>query len=198
MIKIFLFTSIVILGLLTGCESSRPAPRAEAVLPTKKLGVGDFAPAYNVDTYVIGMPVQEPQVDITKNETYKTDHVYVIEFTATWCGPCMAAIDHLSELQVKNRKSLVIIGIAAVEQPTLASFDEKLQHLTEVLNKHQNPIRYNIVFDNSGISWRNWMTASEHSAIPTAFIVSRERKIVFIGHPDTTEFDQALERELNK
>ena len=57
------------------------------------LSVGDPAPKLAVKEFVKG----EPLKDLEKGKTY------VVEFWATWCGPCRTSIPHLTELQKKHK-----------------------------------------------------------------------------------------------
>src|SRR5260370_41807928 len=67
--------------------------------PTIK--VGDPAPKIQNGKWVQGDPVKE----------LKEAKTYLVEFWATWCGPCRVSIPHLNEIhnQFKD-KGLVVIG----------------------------------------------------------------------------------------
>src|SRR5262245_35053000 len=69
------------------------------------LKVGDPAPKFEVAEFVRGDKVA--RLDKGK--------IYVVEFWATWCGPCRAAIPHLSKLQEKH-KDVIFIGVSAYER----------------------------------------------------------------------------------
>src|SRR5688500_17551275 len=71
--------------------------------PTLK--VGDPAPKLDVLAWLKGEPV----------ENFKPGHVYVIDFWATWCVPCIQAMPHLSDLQKKYAGKLTVIGVSARE-----------------------------------------------------------------------------------
>src|SRR5688572_31224106 len=69
--------------------------------PAAALGVGDPAPKLAQGKYVQGEPVTE----------FEKGKVYVIEMWATWCGPCIAAIPHVTELQKKYAdQGVIVIG----------------------------------------------------------------------------------------
>src|SRR5437588_12539911 len=65
-----------------------PAARADGTL-----SVGDPAPKLQVKEFVKGDPVKE----------LEKGKVYVVEFWATWCGPCRATIPHLTELAKEHK-----------------------------------------------------------------------------------------------
>src|SRR5687768_7019611 len=92
-----LLTSFI--GLITGT----------AELP--KLMVGHPAPKLQVSKWVQGEPVKE----------FERDKAYIVEFWATWCGPCITSIPHLNEIHNKFKdKGLVVIGQDVWENKTEA------------------------------------------------------------------------------
>ena len=65
------------------------------------LKVGDPAPPMQVGRWVQGEAVRN----------FDGDKVYIVEFWATWCGPCVASIPHVDELHRKFKdKGLVVVG----------------------------------------------------------------------------------------
>src|ERR1700710_690945 len=65
------------------------------------LTVGSPAPTLEVTKWYKGEPV-------TAFDHSKT---YVVEFWATWCGPCRESIPHLTELQ-KKHADVTFIGVS--------------------------------------------------------------------------------------
>jgi thiol-disulfide isomerase/thioredoxin len=135
------------------------------------LHVGDSAPELKASKWVKGDA-------IARLETNKT---YVVEFWATWCGPCRASIPHLTELAHKFKGKVTFIGMDASEMGNDAAAKEKT--VAKFIQSMGDKMDYNVALDtNDGFMSKQWMEAAGQNGIPTAFVVN-QGKIVWIGHP---------------
>ncbi len=122
-----------------------------------------------------GMPQEWLQGEpVTK---WEKDRVYVLEFWATWCGPCIAAMPHIEQLSQKMKdKNISFIGVNVWDKKTP---DE----LKEFLKKRDNPPTYPIVSDGEkGPAQKEWLVPQGVSGIPATFIV-KNGELVWKGHP---------------
>lgn len=143
----------------------------------KQLSVGDKAPQLQIAAWINGSNLQ-----------IQPDNVYVIEFWATWCGPCKAAIPHLSELQRRyEADGLRIIGISTEDEKTVRDF----------VTSRGDTIAYTIAVDNRKATERLWMQAAGLRGIPASFIVDGRGRIQYIGNPHDAEFDRILDLVIN-
>ena len=136
------------------------------------LSMGDPAPKLKVKEFVKGDPVK----------SLEKGKVYVVEFWATWCGPCRATIPHLTKLQ-KAYKDVVFIGVSISEE----DFDKVKPFVQEMGDQ----MDYRVAIDSvpegktaeDGAMSKTWMEAADQSGIPTAFVIGKDGKIAWIGHP---------------
>jgi thiol-disulfide isomerase/thioredoxin len=146
-----------------------------------KLKIGDDAPALKVGSWVQGEAVKE----------LSKENVYVVEFWATWCGPCVATIPHLDELHEELKdKGVVFIGQNCFERD-----EEKVKPFVEKMGEKMS---YRVAMDDKseedkGYMAVNWMQAAEQPGIPCAFVVSKDGKIAWIGHPGTLKAEMLKE-----
>jgi thiol-disulfide isomerase/thioredoxin len=154
------------LTLLTGVALAVAASTAEA-----KLKVGDPAPKLQVARWVQGEPVK----------AFDTNHVYIVEFWATWCGPCRVSIPHLNELWQKFKdRGLIAIGQDVWEQnddgvaPFVKKMGDQMTYRVALDDKSSEP---------KGAMAMTWMDAADQNGIPTAFVVNKQGRIAWIGHP---------------
>lgn len=146
---------------------------------------GVKAPEIKVGVWVKGRPVKK----------FANNHIYVVEFWATWCGPCKAAIPHLTSLAKKYRKKVSVIGISVWEK----NYKDVKVFVSNIGDK----MNYNVAYDyqpatdpNSGFMAKNWLQAAEMKGIPATFIVGRKGTIEYIGYPDDS-LDSVLKLIVN-
>lgn len=138
--------------------------------PSTELNIGDPAPSLRLSAWLKGSPVQR----------FEKGHVYVVEFWATWCIPCKAAMPHLSELAREYKDKVSILGIDIYEQK--ATSKEKVKAFVDSMG---NRMDYRVAKEDSNFMVADWLeaTGEQVHGIPRTFVVNAEGRIAWIGHP---------------
>jgi thiol-disulfide isomerase/thioredoxin len=126
--------------------------------------LGDPAPSLKIADWVKGKPVDLAAV--------KGKQVVVVEFWATWCPPCRTSIPHLTEMQ-KKFKDVIFIGVT----------DEAVATVKKFVTKMGDQMDYVVAVDADRKTSAGYMEAFGEGGIPHAFIVDKEGRIVWHGHP---------------
>lgn len=161
----------------TSKEAGQPSKEKDKEKAKSKLEVGDAAPALKVEKWVKGEPVKG----------FEKGKVYVVEFWATWCGPCLTSIPHLTELQHKYKDNVVIIGVDGDEQPPSGGSDTRAATIEKFVKKQGKKMDYRVAFDANGTATKPYMRAAGQNGIPTAFLIDHEGKVAWIGHPSALD-----------
>jgi thiol-disulfide isomerase/thioredoxin len=179
----------IILALFSGQSVSQEKPYT--------LMVGDPAPVLQVSRFIKGEPFRD----------FQKGRVYVLEFWATWCGPCKDSIPHLTELQNKHGEKVKILGISVWEpredavEPFVKEWGERMDYSVAVdkiegLSSNDETQRQRESVEKGKMS-KAYMVDSgwDLVGIPTAFIVDQEGRIAWIGEP--RELDQPLQEVIS-
>lgn len=168
-----------IVPLFASCALGSAALAEDGAARPHELMVGDPAPALSAGEWFKGEPVTE----------YEAGKIYVVDFWATWCAPCIAGFPHLSELQEKYAdEGVVIIGFGSAAAP------DKIDKARRLILEQKNDVtRYPVAFDDEeSTTWKRMMVAAGKNGLPTAFIVDRSGNLAFIGNP-ASGMDAVLE-----
>lgn len=137
--------------------------------------IGDPAAPLAVAEWVKGSPITLAEA--------KDKKILVVEFWATWCGPCRTSIPHLTELQKKYRdKDVVFIGVT----------DEAAAVVKPFVKKMGDQMDYSVAIDEDRQTSAGYMQAYKQGGIPHAFIVDKAGRVVWQGHP-MASIDKALD-----
>jgi thiol-disulfide isomerase/thioredoxin len=138
---------------------------------SSELVIGDPAPMIAISKWINGEPVTE----------YVQQRVYVIEFWATWCGPCLKSMPHIASLQEEYIDSVTVVGVTAEDDATVSEFMTNLAGQGD--KTWRDVLTYRIATDDDGKTNKLFMEASGQGGIPCAFIVGKTGNIEWIGHP---------------
>jgi thiol-disulfide isomerase/thioredoxin len=147
---------------------------AVSAFASGEIGPGSTAPKIEVKTWLKGTPVKD----------FAADKLYVVEFWATWCGPCLQSIPHVTEMAKKN-PDVTFVGVSIWE-------DEEGDKLPKFVANMGDKMGYNVGYSgNQDGMAQTWMAAAGQNGIPCAFII-KDQKVAWIGHP--MEMDEPLSK----
>ena len=105
--------------------------------------------------------------------------VVVVEFWATWCGPCVEGIPHLNELQRKyDGKHFQLLSFVEEGHQTMDPFLTK-RHVEYPIGLQSSSL------DDYGIN-----------GIPDAFVIDQNGEIIWHGNSASSEMDKIIAKAL--
>ncbi len=117
---------------------------------------------------MVGQKLPELRLDYVGKKPDVAGKPMILEFWATWCGPCRQSIPHLNEIYKKYKdKGLVIVGVTDEDNQTIRKFTKSV------------PMDYFPATDRGG------KLSAEFGVqgIPHAVLINKSGEIVWEGHP---------------
>ena len=160
------------LFLLVGvvqAQEVQPPEGAPAETPQVTLKVGDAAPNLTPSTWIRGDAV----------EKFEKGKLYILTFWQPQSPPCQQILPVLGKLQDQYKD---IIFIAQ------DSWDQDLTPISAVIDPMGKRASFRVAADpiletGHGKMAQDWMDAIGENQIPNTFVVDKEGKIAWIGHP---------------
>ena len=157
--------TIMCLYAVKQVSAQQAEPAATAVADIKPLQIGDTIPEWlwNLPLQVVNHP--ERKDTITLNE-YR-GKLIILDFWATWCGSCIAAMPGLHNLQRQFGDDMVIVPVTTEAQETVAEFLQS--------NKTVKELSLFSVIDDGALK-----SAFPHTGVPNYVWIDAKSKVTAI------------------
>lgn len=142
--------------------------------------IGKPPPPFNITKWVKGEPLTE----------FPKGKVYVVDFWATWCGPCKAAIPHLSRLAQDHKGKIEVIGVSISERQKDKADLSYVEGVQKFVDKMGERMDYRVAVDTPDkVMHTTWFIPTGTGGIPTAYIIDTNGLVAWtgIGAPETIE-----------
>ena len=151
--------------------SAEAAPNAAEAGETSKPAAAVVLSAEGLPTiWMQGEPVR----------SFDKGQLYIFEFWATWCGPCLQAMPHMEALHqtLKDRKDITIVGVNVMDETPS-------DRLLGFLKSKKITPSYAMAADSGrdGPVAKHWLAPLKINGIPHALAI-RDGVVLWRGHPN--------------
>ena len=163
------------------------------------LTIGSRAPELDIEHWVTDGQGKFPHV-----KKFEPGNVYLVEFWATWCGPCIGSMPDLAKLQEQYRdQGVQVISISDEELGEVTEFMKLKADVPQVEGAKADQTYgeltsgYCLTTDPDRSVYVDYMEASGQRGIPSAFLVGKSGEIEWMGSPYSLEENLAVAKVLD-
>ncbi len=161
-ISIVLTLILAVVSGLAGCTNQPREAAVDAYGPPVATVAASPEPKKLLDAPTLGQLKSIDGKSVSLEEL--RGKVVIVDFWATWCGPCRMTIPILKEIQTKYKKDgLVVLGISDETSKQVAPFAKEMG------------MNYTVVADP--VTSRTWATNYEVQSLPTMAVIDRNGKV---------------------
>lgn len=134
---------------------------------------------------------ESPQIVMSKRMQYSQlaspddKQLFLIDFWATWCAPCITVSEYLNVVQAKYAKELYVLSLS----------EENPEIVEKFLKQHKTKLAVSLDYDNQNFKQYNIR------ALPSGVLLNAEGKIIWRGNPadlKDRQIDQFLRQNQRK
>jgi tetratricopeptide (TPR) repeat protein len=152
-----------------------PEPAPEAAY--RLLQIGDPAPAMNPAEWIAGTPIR----------AFEPGQVYVVLFWAThskWSADALATLAQVQRAEAAAGHPVRCAAVSVWEVALAAPENDHAAVVRKYAEVNGKDWPFAVAYDGDfGEMNQRWMHAADRRWIPSAFVIGKDGKIAWIGHP---------------
>lgn len=184
--------TVLIALILFGCKTeadnsnSKDTTTAEMKVEDQRSELDDITDETDIDLEIVDFEGLKPYL------SRQDDKVYVINFWATWCAPCVKELPHFEKLNEEMSGKNFEVILVSLDFPT--KYETNLKPYIKKHNLKSKIIALNDVDSNS---WIPQISEEWSGALPATLIYKNSDKTFYEGSYDYEGLQKAVKPYLN-